>query len=150
MQQLWFRTDMFAVDPKEDEETNPFCYGKELACWLESRFRERGYSPEPVFPEDFGWCVMLSRESGRLWIGCGNMRSELYEQIPPEKKLGFVPDGAKLTWTAFVATDKPAWSFRAAKRRAAIEQLEHAAARAAAGLEDILKSERRILLVEEP
>jgi hypothetical protein len=52
---------MFRVELDEDEESNPFCYGRQLGRWLQARFAERGYTPEEVFAEDWGWCVMLSR-----------------------------------------------------------------------------------------
>jgi hypothetical protein len=150
MDQFWFRTAMFAVDPKEDEETNPFCYGRELAQWLKQKFDERGYTTEPVIPEDFGWCVILSRRDGLLFVGCGNVRSELLESVPPAEKAGFRPDGAAMTWTAFVATDKPGWSLRFTQRRASLERLAQAAATAEVDLAAILGSESRIALVDEP
>ena len=59
---LLFRSDLFVVDPREDEETNPFCYGRSLSEWVREKFRELGYEPEPVIPEDWGWCVMLKRQ----------------------------------------------------------------------------------------
>jgi hypothetical protein len=150
MQQFWFHSNLFHVDPAEDEETNPFCYGRELAQWAKDKFSQLGYMPEEVFPEDWGWCVMLSRESGMLWLGCSNIRSHLYEQVSQERKKTFVPDGSALTWTVVVGTDKPFWSFRIAKRRAAIERLEKEAHKVALELETILKAEVRITLVSRP
>ena len=150
MDQLWFRTDMFAVARDEDEETNPFCYGRELAGWLKGKFEERGYAPEATIPEDWGWCVVLSRKEGLLFVGCGNLRSELLESVPPAQKAAFVPDGAAMTWTAFIGSDKPGWSIRFGERRAAKERLAKAAAKAKADLGNILKSEGRIVLVEQP
>src|SRR4051812_18127049 len=98
---LQFRSDLFQIDPKEDEDTNPFCYGKALAEWVRSKFEERGYKPEPVVPEDWGWCVVLKREPFLLWVACGNDRSEFYDRVTPEQKSSFVPDGREVTWSCF-------------------------------------------------
>jgi len=101
--QFSFRSDLFPVDPREDEETNPFCYGKELAAWLSDKFRAAGYTPEPVIPEDWGWCVMIERKPFMLWVGCGNDPSEFYESVKPEDKPNFVPQADQLVVEARVA-----------------------------------------------
>ncbi len=67
-----FRSELFEVEPGEDERTNPGCYGKALAHWLRDRFAERGHPDASVVPEDFGWCVMLEREPALLWVGCAS------------------------------------------------------------------------------
>ena len=146
MHSFRFRSAMFPIDPREDEETNPFCYGKSLAQWLRGKLAEQGYTPEEVIPEDFGWCVMLSRGSGMLWVGCGNERSHLYEEVSSEAKATFVPDAQPVDWHVFVATDKPMWSLNFAKRRAAIQRLAEAATSLAVRVESILKAEPRIEL----
>ena len=150
MRQHWFRSTMFKVDPAEDEETNPFCYGRELAQWLRGRFTELGYAPEEVFPEDWGWCVMLSREVGLLWLGCSNISSHLYKQVSPAQKKTFVPDGSSFVWTVIVGMDKPIWSLRLGKRRAAIERLEQSAGKVELELEAVLRAESGIAIVPEP
>jgi hypothetical protein len=105
-----FRSDLFEVDPREDEDTNPFCYGKSLAEWIRSRFEELGYKPEPVIAEDWGWCVMLQREPFMLWVGCGNDRSEFYNRVMPEHKASFVPNSREIPWSCLVGTDAPVWT----------------------------------------
>ena len=107
---ILFRSDMFQVNPREDEETNPFCYGKALAEWVRIKFTELGYEPEPVIPEDWGWCVMLKREPFMLWVGCGNDRAAFYGKVSPEEKESFVPDGSEITWSCLVGTDTPIWT----------------------------------------
>jgi len=148
--QFWFRSKMFEVSLGEDEESNPFCYGRELGNWLAAQFAERGYSPEPVFAKDWGWCVMLSRENGLLWIACGNDRSQFYDRVTPEQHATFVPEAGSFAWTAFVGTDQPGWSLRFGKRKAAIERLSVAAEAAHAVLSSVLKAESGITLVAEP
>ncbi|MEJ2794260.1 hypothetical protein WAE56_12670 [Iodobacter sp. LRB] len=151
MPQFWFRSNMFHVDPKEDDETNPFCYGKELAQWLKQKFEQLGYSAEQIIPEDFGWCIVLSRDSGLLWVGCTNIRSDLYEKITEEQKSTYIPDGSALTWSVFVGIDKPPiWSTFFANRRAVVQNLEQAAQKIGTDLEAILTSEKQINLVPQP
>jgi hypothetical protein len=107
---ILFRSDLFQVDPREDEETNPFCYGRSLAEWIHIKFKELGYEPEPVIAEDWGWCVMLQREPFMLWVGCGNDRSEFYSKVTPEEKASFLPDGREIMWSCLVGTDVPFWT----------------------------------------
>lgn len=107
---IQFRSDLFLIDPREDEETNPFCYGKSLAEWLRQTFAKLGYMPEPVIAEDWGYCVMLAREPFMLWVGCGCDRSEFYDKVTPEEKAVFVPDGQNVTWFCVVGTDAPIWT----------------------------------------
>ncbi len=107
---ILFRSDLFQVDPREDEQTNPFCYGRALAEWVRIKFQTLGYEPEPVIAEDWGWCVMLRREPFMLWVGCGNDRSEFYKKVTPEEKASFVPDGRAIEWSCFVGADVPIWT----------------------------------------
>jgi hypothetical protein len=146
--QFWFRSDLFRLDPKEDEQTNSQCYGRELAAWIKTRFTELGYVPEDVIAEDWGWCVMLDRSAGLLWIGCGNVQSDLRE-TSKEELAAFIPVGAARTWTVFVGTGKPIWSLRFAKRREEIRKLKEQTGKAASDLKAVLRAERRILLVPE-
>ncbi|WP_188151479.1 hypothetical protein [Teredinibacter waterburyi] len=53
-ERIFIKTDLFAIEPKEDEETNPFVYGKQFSEWLRSRFIGLGYEVEEVIPEDWG------------------------------------------------------------------------------------------------
>ena len=43
-----------------------------MANYLAAQMRSRGWAVEGVIPEDFGYCVMLTRKPLTLWIGCGN------------------------------------------------------------------------------
>lgn len=139
-----FRSDHFPVIAGEDAETNPFCYGKSLAEWIRARFAELGYRPESVIPEDWGWCVMLSRDPFLLWVGCGNQRSELLESIPPTDKDKFVPDGEKLTWVCFVGHDVPMWTKFYWRQLRGKVTTDEAVRKATRELERILRAEPRI------
>src|SRR6187401_1119321 len=45
-----FRSAKFPIDPKEDEETNPFCYGRSVAEWVRAKLASTGHKPEDVLP----------------------------------------------------------------------------------------------------
>ncbi len=67
---FWFKSSLFHILPGEEEETNPGCYGKELGNWLCIKLKQHGYNTVELIPEDWGWCVMCSRNSFHLWVGC--------------------------------------------------------------------------------
>jgi hypothetical protein len=142
-----FRSDLFQVDPREDEETNPFCYGRSLAEWIRIKFRELGYEPEPVIAEDWGWCVMLRREPFMLWIGCGNDRSAFYSKVTPEEKESFAPDGREIAWSCLVGTDVPFWTAFFWKRLLGRASTEERVGVVTAQLRRILLNESRISVV---
>ncbi len=147
--QFWFTSDLFSVDPAEDEETNPFCYGKQLATWVAERYHSLGYSPEDVIPEDWGWCVMLEREPFMLWVGCTNIRSDFYERISPEEKPSFVPDGSTMTWTCFVGTDVPIWTSFYWKRLIGKASTDSRVSQVANNLDALLRNEESIHMTEQ-
>jgi hypothetical protein len=70
--QIWAHTSFFRVEPGEDEQTNPGCYGRAFANWVAEKLKGRGESVHEVLAEDWGWCVMLKRRPYLLWIGCSN------------------------------------------------------------------------------
>jgi hypothetical protein len=123
-QTFLFHSDLFEVDPLEDEETNPFCYGRSLATWIRSRFIELGYEVEPIIPEDWGWCVVLRRDPFKLWIGCGCDRSAFYAKVTPEEKNSYAPAAQEVAWSCLVGTDVPIWTsffWKRLRRRASTE-----------------------------
>jgi hypothetical protein len=148
--QFWFRSTLFKVAPDEDDQTNPFCYGRELAEWLKSRFRTLGYEPEEVIPEDWGWCVMLQRRPFLLWIGCANVYSDLFESIQPEHKSNFVPEGSSLTWTCFVGSDILPWQKYYWKRLFGNKEEGKLIQKVADEIEGVLGAEKEIHLTDAP
>jgi hypothetical protein len=148
--QFWFRSDLFSIDTREDEETNPFRYGRQLATWLSSQFRSLGYSPEAVIPEDWGWCVMLKRRPFMLWVGCGNVQSEFFYRMKPEDKVAFVPEISRVTWLCFVGTDVPIWTPFFWQRLLRMANTAEAVTKVGAELETLLRKEHRIQLTDEP
>lgn len=143
------RSDLFLIDPREDEQTNPFCYGRSLAEWISARFAELGYQPEPVIPEDWGWCVMLRRAPFMLWIACGNDRSKFYDKVTPEMKDTFAPDGREVVWSCFVGTDAPIWTGFFWRQLLGRASTQPQVGMACEQLRSVLLAEPRIQLIEE-
>jgi hypothetical protein len=77
----WFTSDLFQIEPNEDDETNPRMYGKNLSSWVRQKLIEKGYEPEGVIPEDFGWLVLCSRAPYSLGVVCVSFKD--YETSQP-------------------------------------------------------------------
>ena len=104
----WFKSALFEIEPNEDEETNPGCYGKLLAFWLSEEFAKLGYETE-VIPEDWGWCVMCVYDEYLLWLGCGAMQlDELLENYEEGKPL----KGSDVVWHVFPQIEVPFFKFK--------------------------------------
>lgn len=138
MTQFWFKSDLFDIEPGEDDDINPRIYGRQLANWLKQRLEESGYKVEPVILEDWGRCLMLTRDPFRLWIGCGNV-TDL------EDDAAAAPAGTEVVWTCFTEAEIPFWKrlFGKPDTGPAIEKLT-------ATLESIFANEPRIQQVPEP
>jgi hypothetical protein len=54
MNGYWFKSNIFEIEPGEDEEINPRIYGRQLAIWLKDKLEKRGYKIEPIINEDWG------------------------------------------------------------------------------------------------
>lgn len=98
--QFWFRSMLFEIEVGEDKETNPLCYGRQLANWLVTALRSDGIYVEEVFPEDWGWCVMVQKTPFSLWVGCGSV----YDGQQPGEQL---PKGSDVVWTCIVVAEVP-------------------------------------------
>ena len=140
--QLYFRSDLFVVEPDEVRETNPGCYGKSLAEWVKDRFAALGYAPEPIIPEDWGWIVMLRRRPFYLWIGCRNVWDE---ELGPSEG-GESPQ----TWSCIVGADVPFWTKFFWKRLVTAASTESEVELVAEQLKTVLENEHGIVLVPEP
>ena len=93
---------------------------------------------------------MLARKPFLLWIGCGNVRTDLYDRVKPEDKDTFVPRGDEMVWTCFVGTDSFLWTAFFWKKLVGLATTRDAVIRVAAELERFLGQESRIRLTEEP
>ncbi|HKA45050.1 MAG TPA: hypothetical protein VKF40_23910 [Burkholderiales bacterium] len=137
--QLWLKSSLFEIEPREAEQTNRGCYGKQLANWLRTKLIETGYKPEEVIAEDWGWCVMCARDPFMLWVGCGSV-------LDLEPKPGAPPSlGKDVTWSCFVTAEKP--FLRGLLKRidttSAVEKLYK-------DVESIFEAEPSITLTQEP
>jgi hypothetical protein len=138
MNEFWFKSTLFDIEPGEDEETNPHCYGKQLSNWLKGKLTCLGYDVEDVIPEDWGWCVMCSREPYRLWVACGCV-VEGADSDSGE----IVLSKDKIIWQCFVVAEVPFLKrvFKKIDTTDGVKKLE-------AALETLLKSQAEITLVE--
>ena len=129
-----FTSSLFVVEPGEDEETNPGCYGRQLAIWLKAQLESRGYSVEPVITEDWGRCLMLSRDPFLLWVGCGTA----------EDSAASCSSDGDIIWHCFAAAEVSFFKrlFGKPDTRVALSKLD-------ADLRSILGAEREITLVTE-
>lgn len=134
MEGYWFTSSIFKVEPGEDDEINPGRYGRQLALWLKGRLEERGYNVEPVIAEDWGRCLMLSRQPFALWVGCGNVDS-----------LDDEGESSEMVWHCFPVVEVPFFKriFSKPDTGPALQKLD-------SDLKEILASETTIKLVTEP
>jgi len=140
MSNFYFKSDLFEIEPGEDDEINPGIYGRQLANWLKSRLEQTGYEVEPVIAEDWGRCIVVSRAPFMLWVGCGNMMEDVdVNEGDP------LPTIENIVWLCFVEAEVPLFKrlFNKPDTAPALNKLK-------ADLASILSSESRITLVEEP
>ena len=99
-----FASTLFEIEPGEDEEINPRMYGRQLAAWLKTQLEARGHAVEPVIAEDWGRCLMCTREPLLLWVGCGSETDYTTAQPgdpPPAKE--------DIVWVCFAEAEIPLW-----------------------------------------
>lgn len=139
MQGYWFTSTKFDIEPGEDKEINPGIHGRQLAAWLKRGLEERGYRVEDIINEDWGRCLVCSRDPFMLWVGCASMTdlSVPADAPPPAKE--------SITWHCFATAEVPFWKklFRKVDTEAAVARLH-------ADLGAILATEPAITLVQEP
>jgi hypothetical protein len=139
MSGYWFTSSLFKMEPGEDEEVNPGRYGRQLAVWLKKRLEERGYSVESIINEDWGRCLMCSRDPFMLWVGCANMDPQPF---------GHACHEGAIVWHCFAVAEVPFWQrlfhlFRRPKTSAAVLRLD-------TDLGEILSECSDIEMVDEP
>ncbi|WP_051309711.1 hypothetical protein [Desulfogranum japonicum] len=137
--QLWFKTDLFDIEPEEDQETNPLCFGRQLANWVKIRLDEESVGRAEIIPEDWGWCVVVQRKPYLLWVGCVSVHD--YEKSASNDRL---PQGQDIVWTCIVAAE-PSFLRRllGADTKVAVESLYKK-------LKQILVAEPAIVFVPQP
>ena len=72
----WFTSSKFEIEPGEDREINPGIYGRQLALWLKAQLEERAYSVDEIVNEDWGRCLIVSRNPFLLWVGCSSISDD--------------------------------------------------------------------------
>ncbi len=91
---FWFKSTWLKVIPGEDEETNPYRFGKSLAEWLVDSLRGKGFEAS-FYPEDWGWEVACCKDTHKVFIACGNVDAD-----GPEVQYG------DIIWHCFIETRK--------------------------------------------
>lgn len=99
--QFWFRSTQFEIEPGEDEETNPLCYGRQFARWLHDRLVAEGRLVEEVIPEDWGWCLVIQRKPYLLWVGCGSVHDYASTEASD-----ILPRGSEVVWSCTVVAEQ--------------------------------------------
>lgn len=99
--QLWLRSTLFEVEEGEDDQTNPLCFGRQLAHWLRERLIDHGRAVEEPIAEDWGWCLVVRRKPGMLWVGCANIHD--HSRWPAG---GPLPPGHEICWSCFVVAEQ--------------------------------------------
>lgn len=99
--QFWFRSLRFEIEPGEDQETNPLCFGRQLAYWLRERLVAQGWSVEEPIPEDWGWCLVVQRKPFMLWVGCVSVHD--YTTTKPTEP---PPRGSEVVWACTVVAEQ--------------------------------------------
>jgi hypothetical protein len=141
MKGYWFTSSLFKIEAGEDTEINPGRYGRQLAVWLKMQLEARGYWVEGIINEDWGRCLVCSRDPFMLCVGCGNVDFAL-AQMPI--------DGA-MVWHCFAVAEIPFWTWlfwmqllrRSDTASAALEKLDK-------DLGAILSASSDIQLIAEP
>ena len=139
MEPLCFKSTLFQVQPGEDEETNLYRYGRQLAFWLGERLKAVGYAGVDVISEDWGWCVICSRRPFSLWVGCNNC--ETMETLEDPERAQTEP----IIWQCFVVAEVPFFRrlFRKPETKPSESKLQKE-------LTQLLSSEPKIQMVECP
>jgi hypothetical protein len=70
--QIYVRSSRFAIEPGEDEQTNPGIYGRALSRWLAEQLPGLGWRVKGCIAEDFGRLVEVDHPKFRLFVACAN------------------------------------------------------------------------------
>ena len=135
----WFTSDLFQIEPGEDEETNPRMYGKELATWVRQKLIDAGYSPEDVISEDYGWLVLCSRDPYTLGVVCVSFKD--YETAQP----GNLPPYDEVKWCCGILAEVPFFKrlFGKVDSTEGVQKLD-------SQLRSAFEAEPRIALIDAP
>ena len=144
---IYFTSSRFNIVEGEEDQTNSGCFGRELGTWLCDELKSRGYHEAELIPEDFGWCVMCSRQPFMLWVGCGSLRLDEIMNSTIDNP----PQIEKIIWTVFSVTEIPFFYLRShiLKLLGKIE-MEPARQKLQKELRKILESTSDINFTEDP
>ena len=138
LERVFFRTEKFDIEEGDDSETNPDIYGKQFADWLKQKLSQLDDEIEAAIPEDWGWCVMCSREEGMLWVGCASY-------IDGEIEEGHLPAKKDIIWHCFATIEQPLLKrlFSSSEGKNKLEKLKKE-------LKRVIHEEESFRIVQEP
>lgn len=139
MDAICFKSPLFQIEKGEDEETNPYRYGKQLAHWLKGKLEVTDYKDLQVVPEDWGWCIVFEKDNVSFLVGCGNMEDMEFLNNPE------LFNTKEIVWSCFAEARVP-FLKRVFKRVDPEAYEKELSSRLAA----ILQSENEINIVECP
>jgi hypothetical protein len=73
---ILFETDRFNVSEVKEHFINPCCFGEDLAEWLRQRLAQKGLIAGAPYQEDWGWEMLMRRDSEQYCVGVGGYRTE--------------------------------------------------------------------------
>lgn len=76
-----FRSTEFTPADAEPGQVNTERYGYALATWVAARLQERGFTPDPPIPDDWGWLLGVLQDGRVVRIGCGNVEGSVSEWL---------------------------------------------------------------------
>ena len=124
--QLWFRSTLFEIETGEDEETNPFLFGRQLARWLREQLLG----------------LVFGHPTQAVHAFCGVRNVHNYAVTRPTDPL---PQGAEVVWSCAVIAEQSIFG-----RLFHRVNMEPAAAALFSQVKTIIESEPSNTLVPEP
>ncbi len=140
----WFTSELFRIKKRKDGQSNPRGYGNELAAWLSSKLKNRGYNDVKLVQENWGWVITCSSKDYMLWVCC---ESILREDCDPDSP----PKAKDITWHVYPEIEVPMFFFYSwLKNLIGIMDLDQPLNKLNDELSQILHSEPKIVLCDEP
>lgn len=113
MKMVTFYSDRFSQTPLPNAINDVL--GHDLADWLLTRFRERGYSTGDVIGEDYGYGFWLNVKPIPFWINMGQYEPPGFEGHPLPRWLVSIDEDAGCLWVFRLRKRDPAAPLRIAQ-----------------------------------
>lgn len=95
----YFVSEEFQPEPREELETGPNIFGKQLAYWIKRGFEREGIPICSIQPQEWGRRINVKNPS-HIWIGCsGSVGVEFSSEYFEDSATG-------ITWKCFLCSDQ--------------------------------------------